>query len=505
MKSNRLSVLLVVGGVGGLALAQPVTLNVSAPTHVAPGQQVQVDIQGPPVGVSIAPGTTAAAKAMLIAQRLSAMGWPSQQFPPASSSLRMFTVPSTASVTVGTGGTAEAQDTLSTIGAKRGRIAMQGLFSPFNAQNAVPARFTAGIVTDLGTAIEQVSAQELNFQTDGPIICQALFQRLAPRAPQYGAQINYAGDRLEVYFDPAYTVTQGGVIFGTNSPTPGCSGTIEQPGTTGVLKIVESPSHNPFGGSQRLTLGTEEFVIPVPPLASASIKADCIAGGCAPGSGVTTHPVFHAAGSDTVKIVDLAPGTPIRFDCHTGADMPVQISFSVVTIGQIGFADSFDPIGGTGQPARFAAGIVTDLGTAVEQVSAQELNFQTDGPIICQALFQRLAPRAPQYGAQINYAGDRLEVYFDPAYTVTQGGVVVGTTSLSPGAYATLNIPPVPPCDPDYNADGNVDQDDVVYLITVIAGGPNPTGRDPDFNGDGNASQDDVVALIGVVAGAPCP
>jgi type VI secretion system secreted protein Hcp len=42
----------------------------------------------------------------------------------------------------------------------------------------------------------------LSFNTEGPIICQALFQRLAPQAPQYGSQINPAGDRLNVYLDP---------------------------------------------------------------------------------------------------------------------------------------------------------------------------------------------------------------------------------------------------------------------------------------------------------------
>jgi hypothetical protein len=62
-----------------------------------------------------------------------------------------------------------------------------------------------------------------------------------------------------------------------------------------------------------------------------------------------------------------------------------------------------------------------------------------------------------------------------------------------------------PPCDPDVNQDGNVDQDDVAYLINVVGGGPNPTGIDPDFNQDGNVDQDDIAALINVVAGAPCP
>jgi hypothetical protein len=101
-------------------------------------------------------------------------------------------------------------------------------------------------------------------------------------------------------------------------------------------------------------------------------------------------------------------------------------------------------MGATPQPAIFTAGIVTDVGELSVRLSAQELNFQTDGPIICQALFQRLAPRAPQYGAQINYAHDRLEVYFDPAYTVTQGGVIFGTTSPSPGSSGQILLPPDP-------------------------------------------------------------
>jgi len=60
-------------------------------------------------------------------------------------------------------------------------------------------------------------------------------------------------------------------------------------------------------------------------------------------------------------------------------------------------------------------------------------------------------------------------------------------------------------CDPDANQDGNVDQDDVSYLINVVGGGENPTGIDPDFNQDGNVDQDDIAALINVVAGGECP
>ncbi|MCC6950966.1 MAG: hypothetical protein IT433_05915 [Phycisphaerales bacterium] len=59
-------------------------------------------------------------------------------------------------------------------------------------------------------------------------------------------------------------------------------------------------------------------------------------------------------------------------------------------------------------------------------------------------------------------------------------------------------------CEPDVNEDGNVDQDDVLYLINVIGGAENPTGIDPDFNRDGNVDQDDVGALINAVAGGGC-
>jgi hypothetical protein len=59
-------------------------------------------------------------------------------------------------------------------------------------------------------------------------------------------------------------------------------------------------------------------------------------------------------------------------------------------------------------------------------------------------------------------------------------------------------------CNPDANGDGNADQDDVAYLVGVIAGGPNPAGFNPDFNADGNADQDDATLLIHVIAGGGC-
>ncbi|MDX2131452.1 MAG: serine hydrolase [Planctomycetota bacterium] len=62
-------------------------------------------------------------------------------------------------------------------------------------------------------------------------------------------------------------------------------------------------------------------------------------------------------------------------------------------------------------------------------------------------------------------------------------------------------------CDPDVNADGSADQDDVACLALAVAGESSclGMGADPDFNRDGNVDQDDVDALAQVVAGSGCP
>lgn len=62
----------------------------------------------------------------------------------------------------------------------------------------------------------------------------------------------------------------------------------------------------------------------------------------------------------------------------------------------------------------------------------------------------------------------------------------------------------VPSCDPDMDANGVADQDDIHYLVNVIGGGDNPTGINPDFDRNGVADQDDVVRLIDAVAGGGC-
>ena len=88
----------------------------------------------------------------------------------------------------------------------------------------------------------------------------------------------------------------------------------------------------------------------------------------------------------------------------------------------------------------------------------------------------------------------------DPA---AAGGVAWSAVARLPifcGSYGCQ-----PRCNPDFNADGNVDQDDIACLAQLVAGDASCSDADPDFNRDGNVDQDDIDALSQVVAGAQCP
>lgn len=123
------------------------------------------------------------------------------------------------------GGTMET-DVVSAAGMQAGQSAFEGFFDPFDS-NGQPAMFTAGVVTDLGFISASVWADQLNFQTDGPNICNALFNQLAWQMPLIGAEMFLLGDRLEVVFDPQFVQLEGGIQWGTNSPGEGCSGILD--------------------------------------------------------------------------------------------------------------------------------------------------------------------------------------------------------------------------------------------------------------------------------------
>jgi len=77
---------------------------------------------------------------------------------------------------------------------------------------------------------------------------------------------------------------------------------------------------------------------------------------------------------------------------------------------------------------------------------------------------------------------------------------------ISPAYTATLDLEVTAMAEFDMNQDGNLDQDDLHYLVNVVGGGDNPTGADPDLNFDGNVDQDDYALMVHVLAGgSACP
>lgn len=281
----------------GQAVAVDVELSFSPPTNTMPKPiTIIVDRPGVPqvsVPVMIPPGTPVMVKRNLVVAALNAAGITASAQPEPNKA-KISGLPAGSSTRMVDGGTGEVQDGCSAPGVTVGVVAFPAFFPPFNYQNQ-PAVFTAGIVTDVGVLTEQVTATELEFQTEGPIICQALFQRLAPRAPQYGAQINYIGDRLEIYFDPAYTVTTGGVTFGTNSQGQGCQGgiTIPLPPPPPIMGDMN-------GDGQVNGLDIPDFILAIfnPSLWAAQHPGQNILAGDFDGDGVVTlldNPGFNQA------------------------------------------------------------------------------------------------------------------------------------------------------------------------------------------------------------------
>jgi hypothetical protein len=237
------------------------------------------------------------------------------------------------------------------------------------------------------------------------------------------------------------------------------------------------------------------FGVPIDPNTSAEGKRDLVYEAMKKRG----YDVEKGAEGNELKVKYLRDGSKLKFwGENTGEGHDVLAAASTPS-GVIEFANVFDPFDWDRQPAIFTGGIVTDVGELSVQISAEELNFQTDGPIICQALFQRLAPRAPQYGAQINYAGDRLEIYFDPAYTITQGGVVFGTTSPTPGSGGEILLGGEEKrCPGDTNGDGVVDQVDLAKVLAAYGTRRGDQGFDPeaDVNGDGTVDQSDLAEVL---------
>lgn len=72
----------------------------------------------------------------------------------------------------------------------------------------------------------------------------------------------------------------------------------------------------------------------------------------------------------------------------------------------------------------------------VLRINTEELNLQTDAPIIGEALFQRLAPKAPQPPP---VSGSNFEICFDPT-SGFRGGVTVATGDVNADGFADIIV-----------------------------------------------------------------
>ncbi len=476
-----------------LALAQPNSTTLRfAPANATWPSSIRVTVGNTSLNVPLPPLASATLKRDLVHGALVAAGHQVVNAAPGGDSLTILnTAPGR--VMVETLNSGERADTIVAPAAPAGLIGFDRvIFEPWDP-SAQPAQFTAGIITDVGELTTRVNALELNFMTDGPMICQALFQRLAPRAPHFGAVLNYSGDRLEVYFDPTYTIVQGGVVFGTTSRTPGCRGALDGPGSLCNVIIRSGPSLAPTIQTEIISLELQSaspiIPVPIPPSAPPPAVNQAVREALN-SAGVPTLP---GPAPDETRIFGFDCGNgSVRVETGGTAQEGVSLRAARASSAQVAYIGRFDPFSPVGPPAVFTAGIITDVGMLTEQISAQELNFQTEGPIICQALFQRLAPRAPQYGAQISYAGDRLEIYFDPVYTITQGGVVFGTTSPSRGAQGQLTLAARQICRADINGDGIVDFNDLLEFLNLY----NSSDPRADWNRDGVVDFNDLLEYL---------
>jgi hypothetical protein len=104
--------------------------------------------------------------------------------------------------------------------------------------NGDPSTFTAGVITDVGELAFTIPATELS-ALDGTTIAGALYADLVPEASTHGFTIANIGDSLEFTFDPAHTLGEGGIVFGTTALTDGLTGSISagvpEPSTWALL------------------------------------------------------------------------------------------------------------------------------------------------------------------------------------------------------------------------------------------------------------------------------
>lgn len=176
----------------------------------------------------ITPGMTAEQKRDAIKAALEAAGFTvtSTGTPPADPGITISGLTDGRKVYFRPGATGEKEDSETAKSATSSSISFEGSF-PSTDWDGEPATFTAGVHTDLGSAVVSYQASDVppGEESPGFFIAQRLFSELLPAAADLGAMLSLVdGGTIEVSFDATLTQEGGGVTFGTTSPGSGLTG-----------------------------------------------------------------------------------------------------------------------------------------------------------------------------------------------------------------------------------------------------------------------------------------
>lgn len=175
----------------------------------------------------IKPGMTAEQKRDAIKAALEAQGFTvtSTGTPPQDPGITISGLKNGRKVYFNCGSTGEGNDSATAKAASFSSISFAGGFSSTD-WGGHPAVFTAGVQTDLGSAVVSYQASDFPPGTNvpGTLIADRLFSELLPAASDLGAILSLAGNTISVTFDASSTQEGGGVTFGTTSPGSGLTG-----------------------------------------------------------------------------------------------------------------------------------------------------------------------------------------------------------------------------------------------------------------------------------------
>jgi hypothetical protein len=115
-------------------------------------------------------------------------------------------------------GTGEADDNfrVNKDDTSRAFINWTGPFGLLDA-DGMETRFTAGVVTDAGSAIVTLAESDFPSVSDGSIIAQKFYDTLSPMVSSLGVTLTLNGPELDITFLPGSTSMVGGIDFGTTS------------------------------------------------------------------------------------------------------------------------------------------------------------------------------------------------------------------------------------------------------------------------------------------------